>query len=62
MPCSDGGQSGDEARELKIRLDNVTELLCSVGRAQYRREPTPDKVLKWWEAHRRHDEHNGKPW
>ncbi len=51
-----------ETKRLSARCEKLTELLCSAGRARYRKTNIPASVLKWWEDHCKLDRKHGEPW
>lgn len=52
----------DEIADLKRRLDDMAERLCSVGQAYERGEQVPSEVLSWWREHKQADADRGNPW
>jgi hypothetical protein len=62
MPCYDSGQgqdhaSGGEVRQLRERLDDVTNLLCALCRGQEERgQPMAPELADWWARHKADDE------
>lgn len=51
-----------EAKRLQKKCDELTDMLCSVGRARYRKTNIPPKVLNWWQNHCKWDAERGEPW
>jgi hypothetical protein len=68
MPCHDPRNEIDnknnelEVTRLSLRCQELTRLLCSVGRAYNGHEFVPDDVKRWWKEHREIDKGNGEPW
>ena len=70
MPCydprdhisQDVRNESNRADELSTRCNELTNLLCMAGRAQFRGEPIPQEVMKYWIEHMRMDEANGRSW
>ena len=52
----------DEAKRLSDRCHKLTDLLCKVGRACYKKTLIPNDVIEWWEEHRRIDAFHGNDW
>lgn len=51
-----------EAGRLSKRCQELTDLLCQVGRARYNKANIPGKVLQWWDDHCKLDKAKGEPW
>lgn len=51
-----------EAERLSKRCAELTNLLCSAGRARYNKTDIPVAVLKWWDEHCKIDRARGEPW
>lgn len=68
MPCFDARSHynySDHERDSKDLLDkinNLTDLLCKVGRAAYSGDVVPQDVLDWWFTHSGLDAMRGEPW
>lgn len=55
MPCYDGSIHED-MHALKLRLDEVTALLCELCKlTDNRNQVMPPNVKKWWDAHKIED-------
>lgn len=52
----------EEARRLSSRCKELTELLCSAGKARYNKTNIPKAVLVWWDSHCKLDKSHGEPW
>ena len=75
MPCTDGGPMPsfrpdaddmpgrciheNDLRELKTKVDNLTDLLCSLFKHIERQElgmkDPPGKLMRWWKKHQKED-------
>ena len=66
MPCYDTrstprAMTGEISR-LKTDLDEVTDLLCKVGKALHNNTDLPEEVLDWIVRHKEADALRGEPW
>lgn len=52
----------EEAERLSHRCQELTNLLCQVGRARYKKTNVPAAVLEWWDTHCKLDKRRGEPW
>lgn len=46
----------------EIKLNNLTNLLCLVGRAIFSKQEIPLEVALWWGKHCELDKARGEPW
>ncbi len=50
-----------EAERLSARCKELTQLLCAVGRARYKKKSISPEVLNWWKDHCKLDHEHGEP-
>lgn len=59
MPCSDGRDYGGESRELQRRVDELTQILCLVGKwadgDSHHTTNMPYSFRVWWSEHKKVD-------
>lgn len=66
MPCYDPRDdmraSNYDLAVMEDRLNKLTNLLCSVGRALHNNKPLPIEAVEYFKQHRVMDEKAGRPW